>query len=151
MNLYSIENQKAGVDTHTNGISLRDDVRRCLDACAFVFFPVHGSDKFMAYFVDDGYWPDYTEAFHRRLVTIHPSVAVEFLYARFAYNVINLYRPNMFFTSVQDNPAFKAAAAQLESPASKKAGQTLAASATEEPDPPPIDEHGNTREYNALQ
>ena len=132
MNVYSIENQKAGVDTHTNGISLRDDVRRCLDACAFVFFPVHGSDKFMAYFVDDGYWPDYTEAFHRRLVTIHPSVAVEFIYARFAYNVIKLYRPDMFFTSVQDNPALKAAVAHLESPAS-------------------IGEHGNTREYNALQ
>ncbi|KAI1784575.1 hypothetical protein LXA43DRAFT_208173 [Ganoderma leucocontextum] len=103
MQVYSIGNMKAGVDAHTNGVLLRDDVHRCLDAGAFVFYPVRDSDQFMAYFVDYGCWPDYTEQFHRRLATIHPSVAVEFLYARFAYTVINLYRPNVFFDSVPDN------------------------------------------------
>ena len=49
----------------------------------------------------------------RRLVTIHPSVAVEFLYARFAYTVIKLFRLNVFFDSVEDNEEVKIAEQKL--------------------------------------
>lgn len=92
MYLYSPDNMTAGVNSHTNGIALRDDVRRCFDSGAFVFYPAGHDNAFMAYFVGMAGYPDYTEPFHRRLATIHPSVAVEFLYARFAYTVIKLYR-----------------------------------------------------------
>ncbi|PIL32441.1 hypothetical protein GSI_05143 [Ganoderma sinense ZZ0214-1] len=147
MHVYSIENQKAGVDTHTNGISLRDDVHRCFEAGAFVFYPVPSSDKFMAYFVDDGYWPDYTELFHQRLALIHPSVAVEFLYARFAYTVINLWRPSMFFDCAPNNPEVQVAAAQINSFA-EKAGKIqgpATRSGTEDPELASVDESRNTQ------
>ncbi|KAI1784573.1 hypothetical protein LXA43DRAFT_208138 [Ganoderma leucocontextum] len=107
MYLYSYDNMAAGVDTHTNGIALRDDVRRCFDSNAFVFYPAGDGDAFMAYFVDTGGYPDYTEQFHRRPATIHPSVAVEFLYARFAYTVIKLNRLSAVFDSVPDNAEVK--------------------------------------------
>ncbi|KAM5541520.1 hypothetical protein V8D89_004710 [Ganoderma adspersum] len=103
MYLYSLGNMAASINAHTNGISLRDDVRRCFDSNAFVFYPAGHGDAFMAYFIGGRGYPDYTELFHRRLATIHPSVAVEFLYARFAYTVIKLYRLNMVFDSVEDN------------------------------------------------
>ena len=50
MVLYSPNNYRARVNAHTNGISLRDDVRRCLDSHAFVLYPA-GSDAFMSYCV----------------------------------------------------------------------------------------------------
>ncbi|KAI1784589.1 hypothetical protein LXA43DRAFT_208645 [Ganoderma leucocontextum] len=119
MFLYAPDNMRAGVNAHTNGIALRDDVRRCFDSHAFVFYPA-GNDKFMAYFVDMPGYPDYTELFHQRLVRIHPSVAVEFLYARFAYNVIHLYRPDELLDSVSENEAVKVWEKKLSS---KKAGK----------------------------
>lgn len=106
MSVYSPGNGDARVNTHTNGISLRDDVHRCLESHTFVFYPA-GNDQFMAYFVRHGGYPDYTELLHRRLVTIHPSVAVEFLYARFAYAVIHLAGPQEVFGFVPDNPVVK--------------------------------------------
>ncbi|KAM5541504.1 hypothetical protein V8D89_004694 [Ganoderma adspersum] len=106
MYVYSPGNGDARVNTHTNGISLRDDVHRCLESHAFVFYPA-GNDQFMAYFVRYEGYPEYTELLHRRLVTIHPSVAVEFLYARFAYAVIHIAGPKEVFESVPDNPAVK--------------------------------------------
>ncbi|KAM5541506.1 hypothetical protein V8D89_004696 [Ganoderma adspersum] len=107
MCLYSMENHRAGIDTHTNGVSLRADLHRCLESNSFVFYPARDGAGFMAYFVEAQGYPDYTELFHRRLASIHPSVAVEFIYARFAYTVINLYRPNVFFDSVPDNEYIK--------------------------------------------
>ncbi|KAI1784587.1 hypothetical protein LXA43DRAFT_901310 [Ganoderma leucocontextum] len=100
---YAPDNEDAGIDAHTNGILLRDDVRRCFDSHAFVFYPA-GNNMFVAYFVHTRGYPNYTELLHRRLVTIHPSVAVEFLYARFAYNVIHLSRRNAAFASIPENP-----------------------------------------------
>ncbi|KAI1784569.1 hypothetical protein LXA43DRAFT_207910 [Ganoderma leucocontextum] len=75
---YALDNEGAGVNAHTNGISLRDGVHRRFDSHAFVFYPA-GNDIFVAYFV---HTRGYTELFHRRPVTIHDNVAVEFLYAR---------------------------------------------------------------------
>ena len=109
---YSLGNMAAGINAHTNAISLRDDVRRCFDSNAFVFYPAGHGDAFMAYFVSEGGYPDYTELFHRRLVTIHPSVAVEFLYARFAYTVIKIFRCNVFFDSVEGNEEVRKIAEQ---------------------------------------
>ncbi len=123
MYLYSPGNQRARVNAHTNGISLRDDVHRCLESHAFVFYPA-GDDQFMAYFVDSRGYPDYTELLHRRLVTIHPSVAVEFLYARFAYTAIHLFRPNEAFDSVPDNPAVKVWEERLASSEAEKQART---------------------------
>ena len=103
---YAPDNEDARVNAHTNGISLRDDVRRCLDSHAFVFYPA-GSGQFMTYFVQAKGFPEYTELLHQRLATVHPSVAVEFLYARFAYTIIHLAGPKEIFDSVPDNPAVK--------------------------------------------
>ena len=108
MSVYSPGNGDARVNTHTNGISLRDDVHRCLESHTFVFkFYPAGNDQFLAYFVRHGGYPEYTELLHRRLVTIHPSVAVEFLYARLAYTVIHIAGPRDVFDSVPDNHVVK--------------------------------------------
>ncbi|PIL32435.1 hypothetical protein GSI_05137 [Ganoderma sinense ZZ0214-1] len=103
---YSGGNERARVNAHTNGISLRDDVHRCLESHAFVFYPA-GKDQFMTYFVSPRGYPNYTELLHQRLVTIHPNVAIEFLYARFAYAVIHLVLTKEAFESVPDNPRVK--------------------------------------------
>ncbi|KAM5541503.1 hypothetical protein V8D89_004693 [Ganoderma adspersum] len=107
MTLYTVENEGAGVNAHTNGVLLRDDVKRCFDSAFFVFYPTGDSDRFMAYFVHPGGYPDYTEQFHRRLVSIDDSVPVEFIYARFAYTVINLGRCSALFDSIEVNDVVK--------------------------------------------
>ncbi|KAH9931357.1 uncharacterized protein B0H18DRAFT_991367 [Fomitopsis serialis] len=67
-----------------NGVCLRADIRRCLDRQGFVFFPA--GSQFVAYFIKGE--PDYAEWYHRTAARIHERVPVQFLYARFAFNVI---------------------------------------------------------------
>ena len=93
MYYYSVENVSAGANAYTNGILLRDDVHRCFESGCFVFHPAGDGDKFMAYFVDPGGYPDYAEQFHRRLASIHDCVPVEFIYARFAHAIIRCLLP----------------------------------------------------------
>ncbi|PIL32444.1 hypothetical protein GSI_05146 [Ganoderma sinense ZZ0214-1] len=115
MFVHAFPNMQSGINALANGISLRDDLHRCFDSYAFVFYPVD-RDGFMAYFVGEAGYPDYTESFHRRLATIHPSVAVEFLYARFAYTVVNLlHYHGLLFDAVEDNERVKEVAAKLSS------------------------------------
>ncbi len=38
---------------------------------------------------------DYAQLFHRRLIYMHPRVATQLLYARFAYNIIHLLYPDL--------------------------------------------------------
>ena len=107
MSVYTVENEGAGVNAHTNGILMRDDVRRCFDSSFFVLYPTGDGDTFMAYFLHPGGYPDYTEHFHRRLVSIHDSVPVEFIYARFAYAVINLGCRSASFDTVEVSDVVK--------------------------------------------
>ncbi|KAI1784566.1 hypothetical protein LXA43DRAFT_1041611 [Ganoderma leucocontextum] len=129
MTVYSMENTKAAVNAHTNGVLLRDDVHRCLGSDMFVFYPAGDGDSFMAYFVNAGGYPDYTEQFHRRLVSINDSVAVEFIYARFAYAVIKLLRSISFFDYVPDNDDVKLVA---ERDLLEKGGDTATSEASED-------------------
>lgn len=69
-----------------NGVWLSADVRLCLDHGAFVPYPANNA--FVAQFIKTDY--DYAEQFHRRHTDIQSNVPAEFLYARFAYNVIGL-------------------------------------------------------------
>ena len=112
------------IDQPANALLLREDVRTCFDANAFVFYPAdldgagglgdgtgigtgtEGNDAasmFMAYFVKGGY--EYLrDAFHRRRVAIPPDVPVEFLYARFAHAIVSMYRFDPAFEGVPELP-----------------------------------------------
>ena len=79
-------NSGAGINDVGNGVTLRSDVHACLDRGGFVFYPTeHGG--FMGYIVNIEEW-NYVEVLHRREVNMHDRVVGEFLYARFAYNII---------------------------------------------------------------
>ena len=110
------------IDQPANAILLREDVRTCFDANAFVFYPAdldgagglgdgtgagtEGDDDasmFMAYFVKGGY-QYLRDAFHRRRVPIPADVPVEFLYARFAYAIVSMYRFGAAFEGVPELP-----------------------------------------------
>ena len=107
MYYYSVENVSAGVNAHTNSTLLCDDVHRCFESGCFVFYPAGDGDKFMAYFMDLGGCPDYTEQFHRRLASIHDCVPAEFIYARFAHTIIRCLLPPWAFDEVPDNEISK--------------------------------------------
>lgn len=79
----------ADINDVANGVTLRSDVHAYIDQYGFVFYPTD-QGRYVAYVV--GRQLDYAKLFHRRLVAMHPRVAIQFLYARFAYNVIHLIR-----------------------------------------------------------
>ncbi|KAI0787494.1 hypothetical protein C8Q74DRAFT_1446188 [Fomes fomentarius] len=88
MDQFSIA-ASADIDDVANGVTLRSDVHACIDQHSFVFYPTD-QGRYVAYVV--GYQLDYAKLFHRRLVAMHPRVAIQFLYARFAYTIIHLLR-----------------------------------------------------------
>ncbi|KAI1791924.1 hypothetical protein LXA43DRAFT_1135429 [Ganoderma leucocontextum] len=61
---------------------------------------------FVACFVRGGY-SDLPDLVHRRPVTIHPDIPIQFLYARFAYAIINLPRANPPFKSIPEPDVVK--------------------------------------------
>ena len=87
MDDYSL-NPDAGINDVANGVTLRSDVHACLNRQGFFFYPI-GERRYLAYTVKR-HEEDYAELFHRREVRMHDRIAGEFLYARFAYNIINL-------------------------------------------------------------
>ena len=87
-------NSDAHINDVANGVTLRCDVRCCLDRHGFVFFPV-GNKEFMTYVIKPTE-RDFVDMLHRRLVTIPDRVADQFLYARFAYSIIKLPRDPLF-------------------------------------------------------
>ncbi|KAI0069565.1 hypothetical protein K474DRAFT_485043 [Panus rudis PR-1116 ss-1] len=81
-------NPQAGIDDVANGVTLRNDVYAVLDANGFVFYPpAPGGKEYVAYVVKE--LPVYVNLFHQHLVDMHPRVSEQFLYARFAYAMIN--------------------------------------------------------------
>ncbi|TBU24930.1 hypothetical protein BD311DRAFT_670717 [Dichomitus squalens] len=78
-----------------NVITLRRDVRYCLEGHVFVFCPVD-HHTFLTYVLREGV-PDYAELLHRRPVTFPRRVPAEFIYARFAYTVISLLQSSPYF------------------------------------------------------
>ncbi|KAI1784333.1 hypothetical protein LXA43DRAFT_226566 [Ganoderma leucocontextum] len=92
------------VNHPANGILLRADVHLCLDAYGFIFYPDNDpadDQRFVACFVRGGY-SYMADLFHRRPVTIDPEIPVEFLYARFAYAIINHPRETLLFHSIPE-------------------------------------------------
>ncbi|TBU28324.1 hypothetical protein BD311DRAFT_333539 [Dichomitus squalens] len=89
MGRYNRSRMTGSVDDVANGITLRSDVHRLLDLHAFVFYPI-GDRKFVTYIVQRNIH-DYAELLHGRTVTVPLRVSYEFLYARFAYNIIKLF------------------------------------------------------------
>ncbi|KAK7693676.1 hypothetical protein QCA50_003246 [Cerrena zonata] len=85
MDVYNFNRDIHSVDDISNGICLRSDVHRCLERRSFVPFPVDGS--FVAHFIRRE--PNYADLLHRKEMLIHEIVSIEFLYARFALNVIS--------------------------------------------------------------
>ena len=90
MGRFNRVSPKTSVDDVANRMTLRCDVNRMLDRHAFVFYPSNDR-KFVTYIVLKN-TVDYEYLLHGRLVTIPLRVSDEFLYARFAYNIINLPR-----------------------------------------------------------
>ena len=91
---YCLRDFGNGVNDVGNLITLRGDIQHCLDSHDFVFYPVD-DNKLMTYVVRPGV-DDYAELLHRRLVTLPRRVSAEFVYARFAYTVINLLQSSHF-------------------------------------------------------
>ena len=89
MHLYSIVLSKAQNDVG-NGITLRDDFHHLLDNEFLVLVPAN--NDFMVQFLKPPL--DYENHHHAR-VNLHDRVRNQFLYARFAYNIIRLSRENL--------------------------------------------------------
>lgn len=76
-----------GCNDIANGITLRSDIRRCLDnSRGLVFVPLGGT--LVAHFLD--VHPDYAQILHNVPVDLPARVPVELVYARFALNVLSL-------------------------------------------------------------
>ena len=102
MAVYGPDNA-ATIDSPANGILLRADVYLCLANHGFIFYPnPDNAQNFIAYFVRRGF-SDFPDLFHRRQVTIHSEISIQYLYARFAYAIINLPRDNDSFDSIQES------------------------------------------------
>ena len=89
------------VNDVANGVTLRCDVHRLLDYHAIVFYPA-GERKYVTYIVRND-MEDYAEQLHGRVVAVPLRVSDEFLYARFAYNIISLL-PRILDVSVKCFP-----------------------------------------------
>ncbi len=88
MDRFTLAGDRTGIHDTANGLTLRLDLGDCLERHALVFYPATEEGKFLTHLCR---WKlDYVEAFHRRLVTISPRVSDEFLYARFAHDMIKL-------------------------------------------------------------
>lgn len=87
---YNTDPQRRSLDNSANSICLRLDLSGLFDRHTFVFFPSsseRGAQNYLvAYFIQ----PEHThaESFHRVEARFPESVSMEFLYARFALNVI---------------------------------------------------------------
>ena len=89
MFIYTVDRHQ-GVNSIANGVTLRSDILGCLDRSSFVFYPF-GDGRYGGYVLKQE--SDYVEWVHRRPARVHPRVADQYLYARFAYNVIGLVLP----------------------------------------------------------
>ena len=97
-NEFELDN--LGVDDPANGFFLRHDVADLLKRHSFVFFPAgltDGKFQFMTYMC--GGPLDYVPLLHRRLVTLPWRVSEEFLYARFALNIIHHVREGLYLNT----------------------------------------------------
>ena len=86
MGRYNRSGAGTSVNDVANGVTLRCDVRRLLEFHAFVFYPI-GEGKAVTYVVRRD-MQDFADVLHGRTVTVPMRVSDEFLYARFAYNII---------------------------------------------------------------
>ena len=91
---YRIKDRGTGINDVANLVTLRADVHCCLDDHIFVLYPLQGN-TYLAYVLRRGF-SDYAELLHRRPVTLPQRVSAEFVYARFAYTVINLLQSSCF-------------------------------------------------------
>ena len=85
MAAFNTNSQVHNTDDVANGVCLRADVHRLLDNHSLVFYPLR--DDFIAHFLQ--VTPPYNELYHRVPITVHPRVSIQFLYARFAINIIS--------------------------------------------------------------
>ena len=88
MNLYNLS-ISTGINDPVNAVCLRVDVRRCLDAHFFVFYPITRNAIAPIFF--DLFEPDYVALLYGKQANIHDRVADEFFYALFAYAIISRF------------------------------------------------------------
>jgi hypothetical protein len=91
---YATTNVMAGINSISNGITLRSDVHRLLDRHGLIIHPGEetANNQYRMYTMYSLADPGgvYAHLLHCRLVTIPSRVADAFLYARFAYTIINM-------------------------------------------------------------
>ena len=85
MAAFNTNPEVENTDDIANGVCLRADVHRLLDKHSLVFYPL-GND-FIAHFLQ--VTPPYDQLYHRVPISVHPRVSIQFLYARFAINIIS--------------------------------------------------------------
>ena len=131
MGRYNRSGAGTSVNDVANGVTLRCDVRRLLEFHAFVFYPI-GEGRFVTYVVRRD-MQDFADVLHGRTVTVPMRVSDEFLYARFAYNIINLLQPRVPDVSIERVPITEALRQQKEAlwsmrQASSKTGRSILSS-----------------------
>ena len=137
MGRYNRSGAGTSVNDVANGVTLRCDVRRLLEFHAFVFYPI-GGGKAVTYVVRRD-MQDFADVLHGRTVTVPVRVSDEFLYARFAYNIINLLQPRVPDVSIERVPITEALRQQKEAlwsmgRTSSKTGRSNLSSAPESQD-----------------
>ena len=86
--LHNCNPGRRSLDDPANSTCLHPDLLGLFDQHAFVFFPTAQSaePRFVAYFIQPGH--AYAEGLHRVEAHIPDPVSLEFIYARFALNVL---------------------------------------------------------------
>jgi hypothetical protein len=105
MSKYGIGGRRHRMDINNvaNGMTLRLDLHPYLDEHRFVICPAPGGQFRMQVIVK--YDADYTELLHWRSVVIPDGVLIEYLYARFAYTIIQwLHSAKFFFNRAKVSP-----------------------------------------------
>ncbi|KIP04926.1 hypothetical protein PHLGIDRAFT_120283 [Phlebiopsis gigantea 11061_1 CR5-6] len=84
LQIYNTDTILSTTEDAANGVTLRADIHRCLDLGGLVFVPV--CNGVVAHLLDYSY--DYTPFLHSLPIRLSQRVAIEFVYARFAFNIL---------------------------------------------------------------
>ncbi|PIL25866.1 hypothetical protein GSI_11619 [Ganoderma sinense ZZ0214-1] len=104
---YSADAAAGPANDPANWTTLRTDIIDIFYKHAFVFYPTGDGEHFV-YFLDTAHL-SYAAEYHRRRVNLHAEVADPFVYARFAYAVVNLPRCDDLFEGLAVGDAVRLA------------------------------------------
>lgn len=136
LNIMQLYNSFPGElhDDVSNGIALRADLHRLLDNAVFSLIPAN--NDFVVQFMGN---PGTYEKYHHAKVALHDRVPNQFLYARFAYNIVQVSRQNQGIAMLKPVPL--PSGAMSVSPPTPASSRNAASNPPSEPSDPEIDHH----------